>query len=158
MSTSVWYGWSGMELRWDEVVWDGEEKEMKIPSVQKEEIPWGKGGGEILWTQREKETHREPKQRQLNHFMKVRSHWEVIHASAPPPPKVTLLKHSTQSLGWLGRMEGGDGGGHDGLFSRDPLPVLSAGGCWEQFWHSMPKHLTMQLKQNSRRRASGVAG
>ena len=26
-------------------------------------------------------------------------------------------------------------GGHDGQFSRDPLPVLSAGGPCEQFWH-----------------------
>ena len=27
------------------------------------------------------------------------------------------------------------GGGHEGWFSRDPLPVLSAGGPCEQFWY-----------------------
>ena len=34
-------------------------------------------------------------------------------------------------------MEGGvgGGGGHEGRFSRDPLPVPSAGGLCEQFWH-----------------------
>ena len=29
----------------------------------------------------------------------------------------------------------GEGGGHEGRFSRDPLPVFSAGGPCEQFWH-----------------------
>ena len=29
----------------------------------------------------------------------------------------------------------GGGWGHEGHFSRDPLPVFSAGGCCEQFWH-----------------------
>ena len=27
------------------------------------------------------------------------------------------------------------GGGHEGRFSRDPLPVISAGDHREQFWH-----------------------
>ena len=27
------------------------------------------------------------------------------------------------------------GGGHEGRFSTDPLPVFSAGGPCEQFWH-----------------------
>ena len=26
-------------------------------------------------------------------------------------------------------------GGHEGRISKDPLPVFSAGGCREQFWH-----------------------
>ena len=35
---------------------------------------------------------------------------------------------------------GGGGGGHEGGFSRDPLPVVSAGGHREQFWqwHGRP--------------------
>ena len=32
-------------------------------------------------------------------------------------------------------VEGGGGGGHEGRFSWDPLPVFSAGGPCEQFWH-----------------------
>ena len=29
----------------------------------------------------------------------------------------------------------GSSEGHEGRFSRDPLPVFSAGGPYEQFWH-----------------------
>ena len=31
-------------------------------------------------------------------------------------------------------MGGGDGGGHEWRFSRQTFPVISAGGCQEQFW------------------------
>ena len=34
-----------------------------------------------------------------------------------------------------GVMGGVGGGGHEGQFGRDPLPVSSAGGSCEQFWH-----------------------
>ena len=37
---------------------------------------------------------------------------------------------SVQSLDRLGRP-----GGQEGQFSRDPLPVILAGGPCEQFWH-----------------------
>ena len=32
-------------------------------------------------------------------------------------------------------VDGGGGGGHEGRFTRDLLPVFSAGGPCEQFWH-----------------------
>ena len=37
---------------------------------------------------------------------------------------------SVQSLDRLGHR-----GGHEGRFNKDPLPVISAGGPCEQFWH-----------------------
>ena len=39
------------------------------------------------------------------------------------------------------RVVGGGGGGHEGRFNRDLLPVLSAGGPCEQFWHGQGCHL-----------------
>ena len=42
----------------------------------------------------------------------------------------TVHFRSVQSLDRLGRQ-----GGHEERFSRDPLPVFSVGGPWEQFWH-----------------------
>ena len=35
----------------------------------------------------------------------------------------------------IGSGGGGEGEGHEGRFSRDPLPVFSVGGPCEQFWH-----------------------
>ena len=41
--------------------------------------------------------------------------------------------HSLDRLGYRGW--GAEGWGHEGRFNRDPLPVFSAGGHCEPFWH-----------------------
>ena len=43
---------------------------------------------------------------------------------------------SDQSLDRLGPPGGRGGGGkHEGQVSRNPPPIFSTGGRWEQFWH-----------------------
>ena len=46
---------------------------------------------------------------------------------------------STSSVQHLDQL--GSSGGHEGQFSRDPLPVLFAGGHREHFWHVHPAFL-----------------
>ena len=48
-------------------------------------------------------------------------------------------QHSYKVWTWLDQFSSvswpsGSSGGHRGWFSRDPLPVFSVGGHWEQFW------------------------
>ena len=51
------------------------------------------------------------------------------------------MQHSYQfsSVPWLIGMlgVGGVGGGHEGRFSREPLPACTGGGPCEQFWHGL---------------------
>ena len=63
------------------------------------------------------------------------SSYFVLCPQAVSQTRIELDSHvpvsqSVQSLDRLGRR-----GGHEGRFSRDPLPVFSAGSHCEQLWH-----------------------
>ena len=51
--------------------------------------------------------------------------------------KMNMIVSTVQSFERLGLQ-----GGHEGRFSRDPLPVFSAGGHREQFWHEQGRPLS----------------
>ena len=60
----------------------------------------------------------------------ISSLYSLTGINTPTHYDATSLFTSVQCLDWLGRL-----GGHEGWFSRDPLPVFSADGPCEQFWH-----------------------
>ena len=58
------------------------------------------------------------------------------HASQQPVQIYSSRQFGRRATPWSSEeMLFGSSRGHDGRFSRDPLPVFSAGGRWEQFWH-----------------------
>ena len=54
---------------------------------------------------------------------------------------IVVKLSSVLSLDWLDHHGRVEWGGHDGQFSRDPLPVLSAGGPCERFWHGQGRQV-----------------